>query len=200
MDPDKVRLHLLILRKCAQFFTGERLTREIDFYLRVMLWEGIEAAALEEAMQDEKLNLARVTDNLLRLIAKSGGTRFEQFKLYMCGHGGHKLMKRHSIEVPRDVSPSEVNWRSQMEIWALENQEAYLLCVDFARKLKEAGRPFSIHYVREHVRYQGGFWNAKGGYSSKYSFSNSMSPYLARMLIDNDPDLARFIECREVRW
>lgn len=64
-----------------------------------------------------------------------------------------------------------------------------------AQVYKLNGLPFSFNLLRELVRYYFSYTHT----GETYKFCNSMSPYVARHLIADDPSLAQFIEVRPTK-
>lgn len=87
------------------------------------------------------------------------------------------------------------NWREATLIWIAQHPKVYQEFQRLAQEYKLKGRPFSFNLLRELVRYYFPYQYP----GEKYKFCNGMSPYVARQLIEDDPDLAKFIEVRATK-
>ena len=87
------------------------------------------------------------------------------------------------------------NWRVETALWITRHPGVYAEFQRQAQVYKQKGRPFSFNLLRELVRYYFSYSHA----DEKYKFCNSMSPYVARHLIADDPELEEFIEVRSLK-
>ena len=132
-------------------------------------------------------------------LAKEGDAELRRdFWLFMADFKD-VLVAREIPDPPQvnDTHPyTAKDWRREAAFWAETHPDAYELLMSFAQQLKERERRFGINLLRERLRWEGVYEYG----NDEYKFCNSLSPYLARMLIADDPDLDTYIECRKTKW
>ena len=88
-----------------------------------------------------------------------------------------------------------MNWRERTDQWINEYPHVFAMFEKFALEMLRKGAKFGINLLRERVR-----WECLFVYGTKYKFCNTMSPYVARRLIERHPDLRPVIKCKRTKW
>jgi hypothetical protein len=95
------------------------------------------------------------------------------------------LGKRELIEAARSLPELGSMPKRDFVIWLHNNYEMYLQFRRFANDAIMAGRKrFSAYMIRERVR-----WYTNVEYGGEFKISNNLTPYLARLLAKEMPEL-----------
>lgn len=86
----------------------------------------------------------------------------------------------------------EMTLREAAEQWMREHPEAMALFRGFAVQMLGAGRRFGFRLLAERVRWE----FAVGGAKGEFKLNDHYTPYIARAIASEIPEIAGIIECR----
>lgn len=172
-----------------------------DLYFRMMCACEIDADMLRGFT--EKESIAAVYSRCLKCLLDDYAAGFEDgFRRFMAGiTAAQRGRVMSTIPDPPNVLPERdyvaKDWRFEATLWRARCPRAYSYMKRRAAEFAGQNRRFGINLLREELR-----WFPEGieRYSDEFVFSNCLSPYVARMLIHEDPRLTDLIECRETQW
>lgn len=85
--------------------------------------------------------------------------------------------------------------RERARLWMEAKPEVMALFRRFINQLVARGRRFGINLIRERIR-----WETVYEYGDeRFKFCNTFSPYVARRLILETPDLCRYMRCKRAK-
>jgi hypothetical protein len=188
---------------------GLKGDRRVEMYCRMLFLFNVEVQELEE--WSESLRIDDIFNTFLKDLieheAKTGKAD-EVARQFLSSYRASPELKalfppptelpviRDPEKVERTHSYTAKNWRLEAAYWIMTRHEAYSMMCQFAQQMKERKRRFGINLLRERLR-----WEAVYEYGSdRYKFCNSMSPYVARYMIQQDPELDKYIKCRKTKW
>jgi hypothetical protein len=177
-------------------YKADQLDDMADLYVRTFLFLRYTPEDLED--QD----IVEVFNGCVIAIQEDTDVSFlKRYLLFIKDHVKSKRLKIIStVADPEVVEPTNAykssNWRLEAELWRDRRPDGYAQFKKFAVELKNVKRRFGINLLRERVRWQTFFDYG----DDRYKFCNTLSPYIARMLIEEDPELKALIRCKKTKW
>jgi hypothetical protein len=99
-----------------------------------------------------------------------------------------------------DFRPEDRNHELGARLWVENNPEAWRYVKSQALAAKDHGHKFSMRALLEHVRWYFAVQRVNAdGTTTTYKVNNNQIPHLARILVEQRPDLEPYIEFRERR-
>ena len=91
--------------------------------------------------------------------------------------------------------PKKENTRDATARWIMDNPQIYEAFEYYALEMHRTGQRFGIAMVRERVR-----WEARVKWGGDFKIGNNFSPYIARKLVADHPELADTISFRRTKF
>jgi hypothetical protein len=96
----------------------------------------------------------------------------------------------------RENNPKGLNLRAEFEKWFEEHRGIYRLFERYALRMANIGQPFGAKFLAERVRWE----CVVTGRSDGYKVNNNLTSYIARRLVQDHPELGKFLRFRKTKY
>ncbi len=101
-----------------------------------------------------------------------------------------------NVAPARKNNPHGLNLRTEFEKWFEENRGIYRLFERYAQRMANIGQRFGAKFLAERVRWE----CAVTGRTDSYKINTNLIAYIARRLVQDHPELEKFLRFRKIRY
>jgi hypothetical protein len=109
---------------------------------------------------------------------------------------GPPITEPPRIEPARRNNPTQEDLRLKAQMWITDHPSVYRMFVRFALEKLSRGKCFSAMQLLQRVRWECDFLPE----DEQYKINNNHSPYIARQLVADYPELEQLVKFRETKY